>query len=218
MARKKKEEIIEAEVIQNEEGAAETATEKTQFDYMMDVLNDARSNNEESFIWEGIEIKAKKFLNVYEMKVMFDGIFERCFSSTDQTYQPEYRDFAERACTVAVYSDVTLPESVDDQYDLMYKTDLYYAVIEHIDPMQRGALLDAIDEKIKETIDYRANQVVKTAEDTMNYVSNLLDGFKEMFDGIDPNELSGMIKAISENGIDEKAIVDAVIDKNNKAK
>ena len=216
MARKKANTEVKEEVIDVEAKPVEVTKEETQEDqmkYIMSVLNDARESNEESFIWNGIEIKVKRYLNIYEMKILFDSILSRCFSVDEGAYQPEYRDFAERASTVAIYSDLRMPDGVEDQFDLMYKTDLYYSISERIDPIQRGAVLDAIDEKIKETVDYRANQVIKNSEEVLSSVSDLVNNFNEMFDGVTPNELSGVIKAISENGIDEKAIVDAVINR-----
>ena len=218
MARKKantevKEEVIDVEAKQVEEAANTESEEKEQLGYVMNVLNDAREGNETSFIWNGIEIKVKKFLNIFEMKVLYDGILSRCFSTEDGSFQPEYRDFAERATTIVVHSDIQLPEAVSDQYDLVFKTDLYYCVADHIDMMQQSAVLDAVDEKVKEIIEYRANEALKNAEAAIEAVNNLVDSLDNLFDGISPEEISGLVKAISENGIDEKAIVDAVINK-----
>ena len=227
MARKKKEEVIvqneevvEAEDIKVVEDVAPAApAEKTQLDYIMDVLNEEREANEShSCIWNGIEIKVKRYLNIYEMKVLFDEIFNRCFSTENGAYQPEYRDFADRAATIAIYTDITLPSAVDDQYDLVYKTDLYFFVTDHIDPMQHGCIMQAIDEKLEEVAKYRADDTIKKAEEAITAVESLTSAFGSMFDDVDPDSLANVIKSISEHGIDEKAIVDAVIDKNNKAK
>ena len=218
MAKKKEvvinnEEVVEAmadEILEIKDAAAEEPAEKTRLDYVMDVLNDERvNNNEVTCIWNGIEIKIKKRLSIFEMKVLFDNIYERCFSNEDGSYQPEYRDFADRASVVAMYTDLEMPQLVQDQYDLVFMTDLYYFVGDNIDQMQFASIMDAVDEKVKESVDSKTSEI----EDTLSTVANLTEMFSTLFDGIDPKEASAVLKTIAENGIDEKAIVDAVINK-----
>lgn len=210
---KKKMIVEEAEVKEVETAEATEATEVVEKaepsmgELVMNVLNIARDEDTTTEIWNGIEIEIKHSLNIYEMKLLFDYVVERCFSSDDGSYQPEYRDFAERASTIAVYTNIELPASVEDQYDLMYKTDIYSAVYKNINSEQHYAILDAVDEKLKELVDGEA----KNAKKVIEMMTELTGGLKDAFDGVDASDINAMVKNIAENGIDEKAIVDAVI-------
>lgn len=201
-------EVKEVETVEAAEAAEVVEkAEPSMGELVMNVLNVARDEDTTTEIWNGIEIEVKHSLNIYEMKLLFDYVVERCFSSDDGSYQPEYRDFAERASTIAVYTNVELPVSVEDQYDLMYKTDIYSAVYKNINSEQHYAILDAVDEKLKELVDGEAKDSKKVIE----MMTELTGGLKDAFDGVDANDINAMVKNIAENGIDEKAIVDAVI-------
>lgn len=200
---------IQEEVEDVEDTAVERVEEPSMLENIMNVLNTCREEDSNSYIWNGIEINIKRTLSVYEMKVLFDTVLDRCFDDEDGSYHPEYRDFAERASLISLYSDTTLPENIEDQYDFVYKTDIYDFVSSHVDVTQYSALFDALDEKIKEAVDGKTREIEKT----MHMVTNLVDMFNTMFDGVNAKDVSSALKSISENGIDEKAIVDAIINK-----
>lgn len=208
----------EAKTVEAEPVVDVVPTEKTQLEYIMDVVNDQREECDyKPYIWNGIEIKIKHSLNIYEMKVLFDQIVERCFSTADGEYQPEYQDFAERAAIVAMYSDINMPAEVYDQYDLVFKTDIYRFVTDRIDSEQLWAIIDSVSEKIKERVNYKAQDVLRRTEEAVSAIESLTSMFQTTFDGVDAESLSGVIKSISEHGIDEGKIVDAVINKTDGA-
>ena len=205
--------IAEADVeeVNDTEEAVEVeeVKEPTMLDNIMNVLNDCRDENERTYNWNGIEIKIKRNLSIFEMKILFDEIYNRCFSTDDGSYQPEYRDFAERASIISLYSDAELPADIMDQYDLVYKTDLYNFVTDHVDVTQFSAVLDAVDEKVKDALDEKKRELEKSIE----MISSLTDTLNSAFGDIDSADISAVLKNISENGFDEKAIVDAVINR-----
>lgn len=223
MARKKEVVIKNAEVVDAEPEEVkevekvdeEAPAEKTQLDYIMDVLNENRENLVQSCIWNGIEINIKRTLNIYEMKVLFEAILSRCFSTDNGSYQPEYRDFAERTAVLAIYTDINLPEDIGDQFDLVFKTDIYKFVTENVDSEQLWSIMDSAGMKIEEMIKYRSEDMLKKAQEAIDSVNDLTEQFGKLFDGVDVSDLTNVINAISEHGIDEKAIVDSVIKEMN---
>lgn len=229
MAKKKEEvvvnneEVVTAEEVVNEtvvdEAPVDTNAVQEEFDksaYIMNLINEHRAENESwSYVWNGLDVKIKRNLNIYEMKILFDQIVSRCFSTENGEYQPEYKDFAERASVVALYTDLPLPAEVHDQYDLVSGTDIYHFVVGHIDNDQLYSIMEAADAKINELIEYKANDIVKKAEDAIAAVESLTKMFETTFDGVDAESISGVLKTISENGIDEEKIVNAIISKEN---
>ena len=93
--------------------------------------------------WNGKAVKVKPLLPPSEMSEFLNSVMDACVMR--ESVMPEFMDLAIRANTVLYYTDAELPETLDGQTELLYGTDLYDTVREHICKAQLDALIHAAE-------------------------------------------------------------------------
>ena len=91
-----------------------------------------------------LRLRVRSFLRVGEMGNLVRDILEAVCKKDDGRLYPEMLDYAMRAGIVSYYADVELPEKIDDQYRLLYTTDLYDKVIGVANQGQVAAVREAV--------------------------------------------------------------------------
>ena len=96
--------------------------------------------------WNGRALKVKPLLAPREMSEFISSVMDACaHPEYSGVMMPEFMDLAIRANTVLRYTDAELPETLDGQTELLYGTDLYDTVREHICTAQLDALIHAAE-------------------------------------------------------------------------
>lgn len=91
-----------------------------------------------------LRLRVRSFLRASEMGSMVRDILEAVCRKDDGRLCPELLDYATRAGIVSYYADVELPEKLEDQYHLLYTTDLYSKVMGIANQDQVAAVRDAV--------------------------------------------------------------------------
>ena len=158
--------------------------------------------------WNGLEIKVKNNISFDEMRLFVSAVTESCFSEVGE-YRPEFREFVTRALVLSLYTNVTLPKSLDAQYNIVY-SGVVDEVLRYINYEQYDHISWAIDEKInqalKENIDALNKQRKQLDED--------MDNMRKLVDGIEPEDVENLVSALSKMNITEEGLMQAYI--NNK--
>lgn len=161
--------------------------------------------------WLGYTIHIKHVLDFAEMMSFVNGVVSGCFAKSDNHYMPEVRDFYLRYFIVESYTNIELPDSIEEKNQVLYGSNLVDTVLCNVDMGQYHAIVSAIDKKIA----YFVNANVKQITDEVNLVSShlnkLYDDLSETFSGIDRDTITSIANAISGGVIDEKKLVEAVI-------
>lgn len=95
-----------------------------------------------------------------------------------------------------LYSDCTLPENFEKQYEIIYKNNLYDYVIKGIDYAQYSEIISAIDKKIKfklDCISYSMTSQIRQILDKINYIA---EESQKAFGSLNENNLDELIKNI----------------------
>lgn len=69
-------------------------------------------------------------------------VLQLCWN--DEGYYYEVMDFAFRCAVIAFYSNVQLPEGLEQKYEMVYGTDLYDTVLKYANRDQTESLFEAI--------------------------------------------------------------------------
>ena len=91
-----------------------------------------------------LRLRVRSFLRASEMVSLVRDILEAVCRKDDGRLCPELLDYATRAGIVSYYADVELPEKLEDQYHLLYTTDLYSKVMGIANQDQVAAVRDAV--------------------------------------------------------------------------
>lgn len=167
--------------------------------------------------WNGIEIEVKRTLSMTEYFEFVEMIMRAVFSD-DGDYNPEAFDIVERIGTIAMCTNIELPKDSAEQYDLVYKTDLYDWVVERANYGQLCEARGAAQKRIKMIREDKANDI----ENKMNELKSMIDSINTMLEsvsnGLTDDQMQSFVDFINNNNIDEKKLVSAVFDERKRRK
>lgn len=165
--------------------------------------------------WNGLVLVIKRHLSLAEAVEFVNVCTKACFGAEDASYAPEAKDMAIRSCIVAFYTNITLPENVAKQYELIYHSMVLDTIMPNIDQTQLKAIVNAIDDKV----DHIASANVELVNKRMEELNNALDGaqkqMSELFKDVNTEEVKNVIEALSTGKIDEEKLVKAYLSNKN---
>ena len=166
----------------------------------------------ENISWNGLEFQVKNQLDLTEMRVFVSSVARACFNEANASYNPEMKDFAIRSIVIELYTNLNLPSNLDRLYNILYGSDLVFAVYEHIDRRQFDVMMHAIDERIDALVDANISTVNRQIDLLQNAMSELGAKFTDMFDGVEAGDIQKLLGAVAANGgFDEEKVVNAVL-------
>lgn len=159
--------------------------------------------------FNGIDIKINKTISLESMIAFVTDVVENC---TSEGYIPEIEDFLIRCNILERYANFTLPDDVSKRYEMVYATDAVEFVLDRINIAQ----FSDIKRSIRDKIDYFVNTDMSAATREFNSALDTFEGLQNImagaFDGVSPEDINAVIKAIAENGkVDEEKIVGALM-------
>lgn len=141
--------------------------------------------------WNGLNVEVKYAISAEEMMLAVESIIAWVFADPDD-FHPELADFAFRNNIIDRYTNIRMPVSNIKKYDMLYGTDVFDVVYEHINQHQA----DQIHMSSKRKIDYVANAGVAAVRSGINKVvediGSLGQGFADLFANVDANDLSAL--------------------------
>lgn len=161
--------------------------------------------------WNGNEIKIMRRLSMDEFLQMV-SVVSSSVVTEEQGYQPELKDFYTRVATLLFYTDIELPESLEDQFHLVFATDIISCITPYIDQAQYMMIIDSIDRKV----DYLKTINIRKFESSINEVvsglTNVAETIGNMFDGVSADDINKMVGAITDMKFDENKLMQAYLE------
>ena len=91
------------------------------------LLASARPDNGLELVrWSGMSITVRKMIGIDEMQQMVGLILDQCWDG--ECLRKELADFFLRCAVITFFTNVTLPEKREEQYEILYGTDLFHIV------------------------------------------------------------------------------------------
>lgn len=166
----------------------------------------------------GEELIIKKYLSFDEMIKFVNEIVNGCFDGEQGIYMPEVKDFLTDINTVLYYSNVRLPEDIRHRYDILIKTDLVEIIKQSIDYGQYDSMMYAISEKIDSRLNINEQLFNNKISIAMSSIETLTNNIKDLFDGIDADDIKNLLNALNNNAFDEEKLVEAYMKSKEQAK
>ena len=158
--------------------------------------------------WNGLTLVIKRHLSLAEVVKFVDVCVKACFNNDNASYTPEAKVPAIRSCIVAFYTNITLPENVEKQYDLIYHSMIMDYIVPYIDQTQLDTIIEAIDDKIEHLAAANLERVNKQMADLNTTLESMQKQITDVFDGVSAEDMKHMVDALSA-GIDEEKLVKA---------
>lgn len=160
------------------------------------VLN--KAEEPATIYYNGEAIVVKRMLSLKEVIAMVEGVSETCFDQSTGDYHPENKDFAIRHSIFKLYTDVELPDDVEQKYDFVYKCDdLINAILEEVNKQQFNAICRAIDDKIRSMVNANVAEFKRNVDAFTRSVDEIGEKMNEVFEGVSKDDLKNIINILS---------------------
>lgn len=187
---------------------------KMKSDKLMEIV---RSKNVYSkVVWNGVTLNVQHTLSLPEMMNFVDAVSKLCFAEDTGAYIPEVKDFGIKTYILEMYAGIEMPKSTNDMYDLLYRTDIVYTIIDNINKVQLDEIVQAIDVKISHMANAKVEALNKQMNELYSAFENLENQLEGMFSGISPDDMSKIIGAFNNGTFDESRLIDAYLSKKYK--
>lgn len=107
---------------------------------------DSQSDEFVEVNWFGNEtIYIRKILSLKDMTDLVRNMLKACETKTTGVFAPELIDFSFRLYIVTAYTLVDIPNNIEEQYKLLYLTDLFETTINNINQSQYQAIVRSVN-------------------------------------------------------------------------
>lgn len=162
--------------------------------------------------WSGLEIVIKRHLSLAEVAKFVDVCVKACFDSDTAVYTPEAKDAAIRSCIIAFYTNITLPENVEKQYELIYHSNILDSITPNIDQNQLSSVVGAIDDKTDYLTGVNTEIINRQMSNLQDAAANIQNQLSDMFNGISIDDIKNVMSSLSDKGLDEEKLIKAYME------
>lgn len=168
---------------------------------------------ESTLEWHGLEISVKRRLSLTEVLEFVNSVASTSFTENG-TYVPAVTEFAVKSNVILMYTNLSLPDNLENRYQLIYGTDIISHILTLIDSAQYHEILDAADKQIEFLCDSNVDAIQYQLSELMSNFEKLQSGMVEVFAGIDSDEVNKFANALLKNGMPtEDSVVSAYVDR-----
>lgn len=152
------------------------------------VINTVTVNN--------IEVPVKSYIGLVDMIKFVREVRDSCFEDETMEYLPEAKDFAIRINTLVYYAGVAVPTDTSKAYDLLYGTDIYNMVFEHIDDHQYYQIMCSIDDAIEHKRELIRESHASEGREILGKINELIDSTDDAVDKMNSDEFRNMFSGL----------------------
>lgn len=103
-------------------------------------------------MWHGIAVTLRPLLPLVEVTQFVNSVMNSCYDKEHDVFVPDMKDFAFRVNTVSRYACVELPQDIEEQYSILYNTDIFDTILSHINKAQIESIREAINTCMRNSI------------------------------------------------------------------
>lgn len=187
-------------------------TERINADELLATVNAVSVTDPAKLRWHGLEISIKRRLSLSDMMRFVDYVVKSCFND-EAVYLPEVKDFAIGCSIIEQYTNIDLPENVEDKYEVINGSDIISLVLEYVDMRQFNKMIEAIDDRIDVTIQTNVSAITHQINSLYASIEELEKQFEGMFGNVTGEDVANLIGAITNGRLDEEKLIDAYTSK-----
>lgn len=166
--------------------------------------------------WNGLTLYVKKNISFKETLDFVKYVTELCFAEDTHEYLPEARDLAIKIFLIQHYTNIDLPDSLEERNKFIYETDIVQTVLNFVNPYQFNEIIRAIDLKIDYMADANIEAINNKMDELYKSFEELSNSLETVFGGINEDSMVDLVNAIKDGRLDEGKLVEAYFDTKGK--
>lgn len=96
------------------------------------IPNLGKDNISGEFVFRGVRVSYRKIITAQEVGKVIDNIIACCYDENKSVFLYEIFDVAFRSNIIAAYTNIELPDNIDEVINAVYISGLYSLVMENI--------------------------------------------------------------------------------------
>lgn len=166
--------------------------------------------------WRGLEVSLKQNLSFTEVLEFVNDVVMSCFQEKSG-FMPEVMDFAIKSNILSKYANFSLPDNLEHRYEIVYNSDAVDFVCQNINMQQLREITASIDRKISYLCNTNVMNIQKQMMELVSAFENMQQKTADMFANFTPEDLTKIMGALNEGGLDEEKIVRAYLEQTKPA-
>ncbi len=166
--------------------------------------------------WRGLELTLKHSLSFTEMLEFVNNVVMSCFQDNGG-FMPEVMDFAIKNNILSKYANFSLPDKLDHRYEIIYNSDAVDFVCQNINMQQLHEITKSIDRKISYLCDTNVINIQKQMMELVSAFENVQRKTSDMFANFTPEDLTKIMGALDDGGLDGAKIVKSYLEQTKPA-
>lgn len=156
----------------------------------------------------GIQVTVKTRLSVDSMIDFVNFVVNNCFQGDECL--PQLKDFLIRIEIIRMYTNIELPNNIQDQYEFVYGSDLIGQLVDEvINRNEFNNILQAIDFKIAQIEDVAYQEYKAKIEEIYSSINAITEQISQIYDEMSPEDLTDIIKVMA--GMSDGSVSDEEI-------
>lgn len=158
--------------------------------------------------FQDADIMVKYALSFDEVLSFVSATVDSCFT-TDGGYVPQAKKFAFMANIIDYYTDVQMPDNLNDRYALAVLSGLYDVVVNEIDDRQLDSLHDSVERLIDNILTNNANIARNELSKAVASLNSIVQIFNQTANDMSPATMQNVIDALNDNTADRQQLIAA---------
>lgn len=179
-------------------------SEKISIDKMEGLYKNAEQDVE---LCDGVIVKVKRTIPLDDAIHLAEYIAGSVVDGDSGEYTPEIFEFAKRTGVIMYYTNIKLPENVDDQYMFVFDTDVYYYVGDVINDIQLESIVEAAQEKIDFILDVISSTAIMKVSELVDAVGNMIHDAGETFSGLSEEDIKKFVQNVGSLDKPDEAVL-----------
>ena len=152
-------------------------------------------------IADGCVLTVKRTIGMQEMLELTGRVLEGCI--IDGSYTPALKSFLIKKHVLEAYTNISLPQSIEKQYELIYGIPSLSLVFEKVDKAQLEEITEAVDASLEFLIKMGGGAQSEIAEVASVYkevrgkYTKVISILEKIFDSVDVNRLVEIMSAMT---------------------
>lgn len=157
--------------------------------------------------WNGLDLTVRRNISFSETLDFVKYVTDLCFADETHEYLPEARDLAIKIFLIEHYTNLDLPDSLEERNYVIYETDIVQTVLNCVNPYQFNEIVRAIDLKIDYMAEANIEAINRKVDELYKSFEELSNSLQTVFGGITQESMEGLVNAIKDGGLDPKELV-----------
>lgn len=158
--------------------------------------------------FQDVDITVKYALSFDEVLSFVSATADSCFT-TDGDYIPQVKKFVFMANIIDYYTDVQMPDNLNDRYALAVLSGLYDVVVNEIDDRQLDSLRDSVERLIDSILTNNANTARNELSKAVASLNSIVQVFNQTAKDMSPATMQNVIDALNDNTADRQQLIAA---------